>query len=162
LEAHLSDLAGYDHTSEAERSICRRAAVLTTELERLEVRFATSERTEPELVDLYARAASSLRRLLEAVGLQRRSRDVTPTLDAYLSTRADHIVAEHADDDPDDDEEAEAGASCPSHPGVGASAAPTMHPAPETNPHAPQRVGGRLRPRLTELNGTVTVKFARP
>ena len=30
--------------------------------------------------------SNTLRRLLEAVGLQRRSRDVTPELDAYLTS----------------------------------------------------------------------------
>src|SRR5258708_36424231 len=40
IAAHLSDLGGEDNTSAAERSIIRRAAVLTTELEQLEVRFA--------------------------------------------------------------------------------------------------------------------------
>jgi hypothetical protein len=35
---------------------------------------------QPDDLDLYQRTASTLRRLLEAVGIQRRQRDVTPTL----------------------------------------------------------------------------------
>jgi hypothetical protein len=133
IAAHISDLGGTDNTSAAERSLIRRAAVLTTELEQLEARFALevnregkrlpaenllvvaenslamAARYQPgpkdnpnenydehryahwlaaarealraaaasELVslDAYQRAANSLKRLLEAVGLQRRPRN---------------------------------------------------------------------------------------
>lgn len=78
IRAHLVDLGGADNASVAEHSIVRRCAVLTTELERLEVRFALANEASPEDLDLYQRTANSLRRLLEAIGLQRRSRDVTP------------------------------------------------------------------------------------
>jgi hypothetical protein len=79
ISEHLADLGGHDNTSAAERSLIRRAAVLTTELERLEVKFALDEANVEDL-DLYQRAAGGLRRILETVGLQRRSRDVTPRL----------------------------------------------------------------------------------
>ena len=75
---HLSDLGGPDIASAAERSITRRVAVLSVELEHLEARFATAGAASAEDLDLYQRTANSLRRLLEAVGLQRRPRDVTP------------------------------------------------------------------------------------
>jgi hypothetical protein len=78
IEAHLSDLGGEDNTSAAERSIVRRASVLTVELERLEKRFALAGEANPEQLDLYQRTAANLRRLLESVGLERRSKDVTP------------------------------------------------------------------------------------
>jgi hypothetical protein len=52
IAAHLSDLGGEDNTSEAERSIVRRAAVLTTELEQLEVRFATAGEASAFLIGL--------------------------------------------------------------------------------------------------------------
>lgn len=88
IAAHLSDLAGEDNTSVAERSIIRRAAVLTVQLEQLEAKFALAngEASANEL-DLYARTSSTLRRLLEAVGLQRRARTVGPSLGDLL--RAD-------------------------------------------------------------------------
>jgi hypothetical protein len=76
---HLSDLGGLDNCSEAEKSLVRRAAVLTTELERLEVRFANAGEASFEELDLYGRTASHLRRLFEAVGIQRRPREVGPT-----------------------------------------------------------------------------------
>jgi len=88
IRAHLVDLGGEDNASAAERSIIRRCAVLTTELERLEVRFALANEASPEDLDLYQRTANSLRRLLEAVGLERRTRNVTPTLADYLQQQA--------------------------------------------------------------------------
>jgi len=42
IAAHLSDLGGADNASAAERSIIRRASVLTVELERLEAQFAVA------------------------------------------------------------------------------------------------------------------------
>jgi hypothetical protein len=84
IAAHLSDLGGADNTSAAERSIVRRAAVLTTELEVLERRFALAGEACSTDLDTYQRCANSLRRLLEAVGLHRRPRDVTPSLSEIL------------------------------------------------------------------------------
>jgi hypothetical protein len=84
IAAHLSDLGGADNTSAAERSIIRRAAVLTTELEVLEVRFAKAGEASAADLEVYQRCSNSLRRLLEAVGLQRRPRDVTQEYLAQL------------------------------------------------------------------------------
>jgi hypothetical protein len=82
---HISDLGGIEAVSEAERSIVRRAATITVELERLEARFATAEAATADELDLYVRAAGNLRRLLESLGLRRRPRDVTPTLGDYVA-----------------------------------------------------------------------------
>jgi hypothetical protein len=83
---HLSDLGGPQMASEAEKSIIRRAATLTVELERLEAVFATAGEATPEQLDLYQRTASAMRRLLETVGIERRARDVgrTPSVAAYI------------------------------------------------------------------------------
>jgi uncharacterized small protein (DUF1192 family) len=78
ISLHLSDLGGDDAVSEAERSIIRRIATLTVELERMEAEFAVAGEARPDQLDLYQRTANSLRRLLEAIGLRRRPRDVTP------------------------------------------------------------------------------------
>jgi hypothetical protein len=89
IAAHLSDLGGADNASAAERSIIRRASVMTVELERLEAQFALAGEADPETLDLYARTAGNLRRLLEAVGLQRRARDVSPpSVAEYLAHKA--------------------------------------------------------------------------
>ena len=90
IEQHISDLGGYDNTSAAERSLVRRAAVLTTELERLESRFASVGEATAADLDLYTRASGNLRRLLETIGLKRVPRDV-PDLRSYLESKATEI-----------------------------------------------------------------------
>jgi hypothetical protein len=79
IELHTADKGGDGNVSEAERAIIRRASVLIVELERREHDFALAEGT-PSIAELdaYQRAANSLRRLLESVGLERRPRDVMP------------------------------------------------------------------------------------
>jgi hypothetical protein len=97
IALHLADLP--DATA-AERSIVRRAAVLTTELERLEVKFAEAGEASPFDLDLYQRTAGGLRRLLEAVGIERKLRDVTNPVPRSRvpssPTRADLIDVEAA------------------------------------------------------------------
>ncbi len=46
-------------------------------MERLEAKFAAAGEADAADLDIYARVSANLRRLLESVGLQRRSRDVT-------------------------------------------------------------------------------------
>lgn len=88
VELHISDLGGKSVISQAEYSIVRRAATLTVELEKLEMRFADAEHADPKDLDLYQRSAGNLRRLLESVGLKRRAKDVTPTLKGFIAARA--------------------------------------------------------------------------
>src|SRR5450631_1733073 len=57
IESHLSDLGGEDNTSAAERSIVRRASVMTVELERMEAVFAVAGEAQPDQLDLYQRTA---------------------------------------------------------------------------------------------------------
>jgi hypothetical protein len=85
LKEHISDLGGIDNTSAAERSLVRRAAVMTTELEQLEAKFANAGHADPEDLDLYIRASGNLRRLLERVGLQRRAKEVEKFVDGKMS-----------------------------------------------------------------------------
>jgi hypothetical protein len=82
----VADLGGIENTSAQERSIVRRAATLVVELERLEKKFALADAASPDDLDLYARASGNLRRLLEAIGLRRRPREVSaPSLSDYLA-----------------------------------------------------------------------------
>ena len=94
LRAHISDLGGDDNLSEAERSLIRRASMLTLQCEMMERRFAEhdGEASSAQLRD-YQRAANSLRRILESLGLQRRARPV-PTPLEYARSR--QIEAEAA------------------------------------------------------------------
>jgi hypothetical protein len=96
IALHLSDLGGEGNVSEAEKSIVRRAATLTVELERLELAFALAGEAEPAQIDLYQRTANSLRRLLESVGLKRQSHDVTPNVHDYLRRIAEEDEANEA------------------------------------------------------------------
>jgi hypothetical protein len=73
IAAHLSDIPD---ASAAEQSIIRRASVLTVELERMERQFALAGEANSAQLEIYQKTASSMRRLLEAVGLQRRARNV--------------------------------------------------------------------------------------
>jgi hypothetical protein len=82
LADHLSDLPD---ASVSERSIIRRACVIECELERMETAFALAGEASPDAIDLYARCAANLRRLLESVGLQRRAKPISgPSLGAIL------------------------------------------------------------------------------
>ncbi len=77
IAQHLNDLGGADNASAAEQSIIRRASVMTVELEQLEQKFALAGHSSASELDLYVRASGNLRRLLEAVGLERRAKQVT-------------------------------------------------------------------------------------
>lgn len=85
IELHTTDLGGVDVLSEAQRSLVRRCATIEVELEyqearMAELRLADSAPSEKQL-DLYSRLAGNLRRLLESVGLERRARNATPSLE---------------------------------------------------------------------------------
>jgi hypothetical protein len=89
---HIADLGGETVVTAAEHSLCRRIAAITTELELLERKFAISgDGAKAADLTLYLTGANTLRRLLETVGLQRRSRDITPTLKDYLDDQTDVI-----------------------------------------------------------------------
>lgn len=84
----IEDRGGEDLTSEAERLILRKAAVIAVQTEQLETKFAglnaDGKTVASDDLDLYQRLANSMRRLLESVGLERVARDVTPDLRDYL------------------------------------------------------------------------------
>jgi len=87
MALHLSDLGGADNASEAEKSIIRRIATITIEMERLEAKFAKAGRASKADLDLYQRTAGNLRRLIETVGIKRRAREIVPTIEGYLSSK---------------------------------------------------------------------------
>jgi hypothetical protein len=88
IELHEADRGGQSNISEAERAIIRRASTLIVEAERLEAKFALAGEAEPADLDLYQRISNSMRRLFEAVGIERRPRDVTPDIRTYLEQTA--------------------------------------------------------------------------
>jgi hypothetical protein len=87
---HTTDLGGLDQISEGEKALIRRCACLNVELERLETQFADVGQADLPSLETYQRASNSLRRLLQALGLQRRPRDVTLTLGQVLRKGADN------------------------------------------------------------------------
>jgi hypothetical protein len=93
LVLHTNDLGGADVVSAAEAAIVRRAATLIVELERMETKFASNGEASPADLETYQRCANTMRRLLEAVGLQRRARDITPSLDEYLEHKSRRMEA---------------------------------------------------------------------
>jgi hypothetical protein len=76
LVGHVADAGGRDQVSEAKLSLIRRAAAMECEIEALEAKLSCGEAVD---LDVFGRAASHLRRLFEVIGIERRSRDVTPT-----------------------------------------------------------------------------------
>jgi hypothetical protein len=87
IALHVADQGGIDAISEAKCSLIRRAGALTVELERIEAKFATSAAGENDF-GTYVTGTNSLRRVLEAIGLHRVARDVTPDLRTYLAEPA--------------------------------------------------------------------------
>jgi hypothetical protein len=88
---HVGDLGGEDNVTEAEKSIVRRVATLTVELERMESMFAEAGEASPDELILYQTCTNSLRRLLESIGLQRRAKPVE-SLAQYLEAKKNNEV----------------------------------------------------------------------
>ena len=83
IAGHCSDLGGRGMLSEAQFSLIRRASAIECELEVLEGRLSQGE---PVDLDSYGRGASHLRRILETLGLERRTKDISPpTVSEYLA-----------------------------------------------------------------------------
>lgn len=74
---HAEDLGGMETISEAQVSLVKRAATIETELERIEGRLSKGETVD---LDAFTRGAGHLRRILETLGIERRAKDVTPSL----------------------------------------------------------------------------------
>lgn len=85
-----ADMGGIENLSTAEQAIIRRAAVLMTELERIELRLSQMEdEASARSLEQYQRMSNTLRRLLESLGLKRRQKDVTPSVREYLRSKAE-------------------------------------------------------------------------
>ncbi len=72
---HASDLGGSTRMSEAQLSLCRRAATLETQCELMEGKLSLGKSID---LDLYNRLVGSLRRVFETIGLERIAVDVGP------------------------------------------------------------------------------------
>ena len=79
-----SDVGGPDVTSEAQRQIIRRIASLSVWCESQEAEMADGREID---ILRFGRTANSLRRLCEAIGLERRQKDITPDLGTYIAAK---------------------------------------------------------------------------
>lgn len=90
--AIVAHCGGPETITEIEQITARRVSVMEAELRHLEMRFAAlrSEGKAPTItdLDLYGRLANSQHRLNTALGIERRAKDITPSLSEYLSIRA--------------------------------------------------------------------------
>ena len=84
LHAQMAEDIGGD-PSEAQNQIIRRAASLAVWCESHEAKLAAGEALD---ITTFTTACNALRRLLADLGLERRARDITPSLSEYLASKA--------------------------------------------------------------------------
>lgn len=131
--ALVQDLGGYDNTSEAEKLLCRKAASLTVQTESYDARVAAGEAVDGED---YVRLTNALTRVLLALGLRRRAKDVTPGLHDYLRGLADGEDDAQSTASPDARAKSSPGGTPISPNGTGPrdGAAPASHLRPTPQP----------------------------
>ena len=85
VEAIGNDLGGVDHLSEGQKQLIRRAATLSIMAEAMEADAVRNLAFDGEA---YGVLCDRLGRCLQRLGLERKARDVTPTLQSYLAAKA--------------------------------------------------------------------------
>jgi hypothetical protein len=83
-ELYADDLGGASTLSEFQCGLVGTAATLRCELERLEGRLSIGEAID---LDQFGRLAGHYRRICETLGIERRKRDLTPSLAEYLAQK---------------------------------------------------------------------------
>jgi hypothetical protein len=89
INDHVADLGGQDTLSHAEQLLVRRASMLALQCELLEQKFSEHEdgAANTQEIETYQRCTNTLRRTLEALGLERRAKTIVPTLSQYLEAK---------------------------------------------------------------------------
>ncbi len=82
---YADDLGGEGSLSEFQLGLVGTAATMRCELERLEGRLSVGEAID---TDMYGRIAGHYRRICETLGIERRQRDVTPSVADYVANAA--------------------------------------------------------------------------
>jgi hypothetical protein len=85
LEQILIDLGGADMLSEAQRQLARRAATMSMQCELMEAEAVAGR---PFDIYCFGQLSDRLGRCLERIGIERRPKDITPSLGSYLQSRA--------------------------------------------------------------------------
>jgi hypothetical protein len=83
ISAILADQSGADQCSEARKQLIRRFAAASVLAEQLESRLANGEQID---IQQHATLSSTLVRLASRIGIDRRMKNIVPSLDEYLST----------------------------------------------------------------------------
>ena len=78
---YADDLGGESTLSEFQLGLVGTAATMRCELEKFEGQLSKGEDID---TDLYGRIAGHYRRICETLGIERRKRDITPTVSAYI------------------------------------------------------------------------------
>ena len=84
--ALIADKGGETAVSEAEAQLVDRCAFMAMRLETMQIVALAGEEID---LQRYGELTDRLRRGLESIGLQRRARDITPSLRSYLTTRTE-------------------------------------------------------------------------
>jgi hypothetical protein len=79
---HIEDLGSGGNATEAQLSLCERAATIECELERLEGRLSAGDETVD--LDCYGRMTGQLRRILETLGIHRPAKTLAPDLKSCI------------------------------------------------------------------------------
>jgi hypothetical protein len=91
IEAIVADQGGDDQCSESRKQLIRRFAACSVLAEQAEAKLAAGQEID---VATHALLVSSLVRLSSRIGIDRRQRNVTPTLSEYLETIEDTAADE--------------------------------------------------------------------
>jgi hypothetical protein len=82
--AILVDQGGADRCSESKLQLIRRFAACAVIAEQMEARLARGETIN---ISEHSQLSSTLTRLAQRIGIERRAKDVTPTVEAYLRSK---------------------------------------------------------------------------
>jgi hypothetical protein len=99
VHQHVADLGGEANISHSEHVLLNRASMLVLQLEMIEATFAKNNgMASADQLNSYQRLVNTLRRTLETLGLQRRSKDITPlpSVDDYFKHKQKLKQAEAA------------------------------------------------------------------
>jgi hypothetical protein len=89
--AIIADQGGLDRLAEARLQLIRRFAASAVMAEQLEAALARGEAID---IGQHAQLVSSMVRVSNRIGVNRRAKEIVPTLQHYLETRADHDEAQ--------------------------------------------------------------------
>ena len=94
VNAFVADMGGLDRCSEVRLGLVRRLAATTVQAEMLEARMVNGDAID---IATLCTLASTTVRLSQRLGLERRARNVTPSLGQYLAGRTAPAIGDTPD-----------------------------------------------------------------